>query len=379
MNQAYPMAQHALSSSDQNVRRVEVRASSRLHFGLFSWGGDARQFGGVGVMVERPGLRIAVERIAPESAHESAHESVPECIAEFVGDAYSPDIAAEFAETDAVEANAADASSELHREVGRRIADFQRHWMRQRQVDGLPPIRWQVLEAPAQHVGLGTGTQLGLAVAAALYRLEGRSLPSAEELAASVGRGLRSAVGAHGFVSGGLIIEPGKLAGETLSPLEQRVAIPDSWRFALIRPQAPVGLHGSDEIKAFRRLPPVPLETTCRLIELARRQIAPAAQAANFDRFGEAIYEYGLLAGGCFAPVQGGPFHGPTLTALVERIRSLGVAGVGQSSWGPTLFAVLSNEANARQFAKDLTAQFPEPLDIVVTAADNVGANIEVS
>jgi beta-ribofuranosylaminobenzene 5'-phosphate synthase len=348
MNQAFSVAPTADSRASTTIRRVEVRASSRLHFGLFSWGQDTRQFGGVGVMVERPGLQLVAE--LPPS----------------------------FSAADEI-ASDSETNSAARAEVMRRIAEFQRSWLLHNRVAELPAIRWQVVEAPAPHVGLGTGTQLGLSVAAALYHLAGLAIPNVEQLAQSVKRGLRSAIGAYGFGLGGLIIEPGKFAHETLSPLEQRVAIPDGWRFALVRPRVPAGLHGSEEIKAFGRLPPVPRETTDRLLALARQEIAPAAKAADFERFSQSIFEYGWIAGNCFAPVQGGPFHGPTLTALVECIRGLGVCGVGQSSWGPTLFAVLPNEANARQFAKDLTEQFSEPLDIVLTAADNHGARIDVA
>ena len=44
------------------VRAVTVTAPSRLHFGMFSFGrSDIRQFGGVGVMVEQPALRLTIE------------------------------------------------------------------------------------------------------------------------------------------------------------------------------------------------------------------------------------------------------------------------------------------------------------------------------
>ena len=50
------------------------------------------------------------------------------------------------------------------------------------------------------------------------------------ELAQSVGRGLRSAVGTYGFVHGGMIAERGKLPGEVISPLDARVVLPEDWR-----------------------------------------------------------------------------------------------------------------------------------------------------
>ena len=40
---------------------VRVIAPSRLHFGMFSFGhARERQFGGVGVMIDRPGVEVVV-------------------------------------------------------------------------------------------------------------------------------------------------------------------------------------------------------------------------------------------------------------------------------------------------------------------------------
>lgn len=328
-----PATDRKTDDSPRGVRRVVVHAASRLHFGLFAWGGAGRQFGGVGVMVRQPGLSLCAEQASA---------------AMFEGPLAS------------------------------RIAEFCGRWADYRGLARPPALRWRVSEAPPEHVGLGTGTQLGLAVAAALFRLCGERTTTPQELALSVGRGLRSAIGAYGFSLGGLIVEPGKLAGEDLSPLGRRTSIPDAWRFVLVRPAIACGLHGPAERQAFAALPPVPIDVTQRLVDLATLRLAPAAERGDFTEFSSATYHYGILAGGCFTPVQGGPFNGAILASLVERIRALGVIGVGQSSWGPTLFAVLPDEANARQFARDLVAQTEVPLDITITAADNAGARIEV-
>ena len=53
------------------------------------------------------------------------------------------------------------------------------------------------------------------------------------------------------------------------------------------------------------------------------------------------MYELNARAGDAFAAAQGGRYAAPAVTALVARLRGLGVKGVGQSSWGPTVFAVV--------------------------------------
>ena len=42
--------------------RMRIRTPSRLHFGLLGWGPRAsRQFGGVGLMIDSPGINLVVE------------------------------------------------------------------------------------------------------------------------------------------------------------------------------------------------------------------------------------------------------------------------------------------------------------------------------
>jgi beta-RFAP synthase len=315
-------------------RTVHVTAPSRLHFGLWSLsGGSGRQFGGVGAMVEQPGLALEV-RPWPQ----------------LVATGPLADRAVYYA---------------------RRWAEFHGH--------PTPSCQLQVVSAAPQHVGLGIGTQLALSIAAGLNRLCGLPSQTSPELALSVGRGLRSAVGTYGFVLGGLIVEQGKLPGEPVSPLDCRIELPDQWRFVLARPTGLAGLAGDDEASAIASLPAVPPHVTELLVAEVREQLVPGAATADFPLFAESLYRYGNLSGRCFAPRQGGPYNGPLLTRLVEQIRSLGAVGVGQSSWGPTLFAVQPSQAAAEQLAARLQrlADVPQ-LQIVIAPPCNRGARIDV-
>ncbi|MFO0903447.1 MAG: hypothetical protein U0939_10625 [Pirellulales bacterium] len=313
-----------------DVQSVRVCASSRLHFGLFSWGGSGRQFGGVGAMVCDPGLELCAER------------------------------AREFS---------------VEGEGGDRVAAFCETWRQRCGIRDLPALRWRVVRPPIEHVGLGSGTQLGLSVAAVLYQFFNHARPAAQELALSVGRGLRSAIGAYGFQCGGLIVEPGKHADELLSPLGRRVSLPDQWRVVLVRPQVECGLHGVAEKSAFAALPPVPDEVSGRLRFLAD-ELTVAAETADFERFSQSLWDYGALAGSCFTPIQGGPFNGPVLTQLADLLRSLGAVGVGQSSWGPTMFAFQPDESAADRLVDALQSASDQPLSITVAPIDNQGARL---
>ena len=147
-------------------RAVKITAPSRLHFGLLSFGNPhVRQFGGVGMMLEQPKIELRIEPSAKFSAHGPLAD---------------------------------------------RVTEFAERWQQFHQLPALCDCHIEVMSAPHQHVGLGVGTQLGLSVATALYRMSGWVEPTLEELAKSVGRARRSSIGTYGFAQGGLLFEPGR-------------------------------------------------------------------------------------------------------------------------------------------------------------------------
>lgn len=321
---APPVAEHAPAA-----RRVCVTAPSRLHFGMFSFGrAGVRQFGGVGAMIDAPVLEL---RISPS-----------EC----------------FQAQGVLADNVASVVERL----------CAAGWF-----DAPPSCLVRVESAPPRHVGLGSGTQLALAVAAGLCAYLGRASPDVETLARATMRGRRSAIGLHGFARGGLLVESGKLGGGEISPLAARVELPASWRFVLLRPRGEEGLSGEAERRAFQRLPPVPVERTERLMFLAHEELLPAAAAGDFPRFSAALYEFNREAGWCFAAQQGGPFASARVRHIVDEVRALGAGGAAQSSWGPTVAVVLPDLAAAHALISRLSGA---DLEITIAAANNHGARV---
>lgn len=322
-------------------RAVIVTAPSRLHFGLFALAAppsatDVRSYGGVGVMVDSP-LNLELQ-IEPGAGFE-------------VGTGPLAD----------------------------RVRTFARRWA-EFYAQSLDGVHISLLRNTPDHIGLGTGTQLGLAVAAGLCAFRGLPVPPIEELARSVGRGGRSAVGAYGFALGGLIADRGKLPGEFLSPLDCRLELPAAWRFLLVRPLQGAGLAGEREQSAMaaanRNLQPL----TEQLVTEAREQLIPAAACGDFAAFAASLGRYCETAGKFYADVQGGPYNGPAVTALAERIRELGHPGLGQSSWGPTLFVACEHQAAANLLTEQLRADHsPDEVEVVVASVRNVPAQISVS
>jgi beta-RFAP synthase len=322
-----------------------VRTASRLHFGLLSlaaegehWadregrvGLPARRFGGVGLMVERPGL---VVRATPAPAWS--------------------------------------AEGPL---AGRALA-FARRFAETCDRDG-PPLRLSVEQGAPEHAGLGTGTQLALAVARLLASTWGQPCDT-PELARRVGRGLRSALGTHGFAQGGFLVEAGQAPTGGLAPLVARVTFPEEWRLVLALPEQGAGLHGAAERQAFTLLArsgEQETESLCRLVLLG---LLPALVEKDLEAFSAALFDFNVLVGEMFAPVQGGLYAGSGAAALVEFLRACGVQGVGQSSWGPAVFAVVADEDRAQDLTGHVRARFGlNPERVWVTRACNRGAREE--
>jgi beta-ribofuranosylaminobenzene 5'-phosphate synthase len=314
------------------TQTVHVRAPCRLHFGLFGFGrSSGPQWGGVGVMVEPPAVEVTIEP-ATEFSVSGSH--------------------------------------------AQRAEQFARSAVREWQLPTPPACRIHVA-LPPEHTGLGIGTQLGLSIAAGLRCFLALPELTAEALSASVGRGRRSAIGTHGFIHGGLIVDAGKESGQTLGTLSERVAVPDDWRIVLVTAGEQRGLSGTTEADAFTRLPPVPGEVTQELWRLTEEEMLPAVKRADCAAFGEAVYHFGRFAGECFAAVQGGPFASEEIGRLVDALRNHGIDGVGQSSWGPTVFGIMPNEADARLLADWLHTDMRLPRDtITIAQTNNSGAVI---
>ncbi|HEV3447500.1 MAG TPA: hypothetical protein VG099_22860 [Gemmataceae bacterium] len=330
---------------------IRVRTGSRLHFGLLnlpshddeedreptSTGSKDRQFGGVGMMVTEPGISLVVQPAAAWRA----------------------------------EGPLADRALAFARQV-------------QKALPGTPiPPQHLVIESCArEHAGLGTGTQLGLAIAGALGRLAGMDHLPAEELAGLVGRGVRSALGIHGFAQGGFLVEAGKRRPRDISPLVARFAVPESWRMVVLVPADAKGLHGVHERNAFRRLEACKQARTsvnalCRLIVL---ELLPALADQDLKEFGRALYEFNLRVGRIFALVQGGTYSHPHTQEIVSFIRKQDVPGTGQSSWGPSVFAVVEDLPKALWLRARLQSRFGlVASEIILSSPANHGADIEVS
>jgi len=284
---------------------VFVEAPARLHFGVLDLRGDlGRRFGGIGAAVPAPSLLL---------------EARP-----------SPELRAEG--PDATRALAFAQRFAAHHGIPPRV-----HLCLHRTI---PP-----------HAGLGSGTQLALAVARATAELYG--LPTdVTTLAHAVDRGRRSAVGTWTFALGGFVLEGGRRPGdEAPAPLLARLPMPAAWRCVVVTPAGKSGLAGDEEAAAFGRLPPPPATEVAHVAHLVLMQLLPALAVADLAAFGAALTAVQRIIGGWFAPAQGGVFAPGETGELVEQLRRWGAIGVGQSSWGPAVYGIVADAGTAAALA----------------------------
>lgn len=312
---------------------VAVQATARLHLGFLDLNGSiGRRFGSIGLALDAPATTLTLARAS------SQRVTGPE-----------------------------------HLRAAAHLEKMQRHL-------GLAGHYELVLrEAIPAHAGLGSGTQLALAVATALRRLEGFDLDipgDAEQLQ----RGARSGAGAALFAQGGLIVDGGHGTRKGTPPVLARLAFPESWRIVLVMDKGIKGVHGEDERAAFATLPQFQASGAADICRHLLMQALPALIESDIGQFGAAIAQIQTILGDYFAPAQGGRYTSAAVGKIMAALGEAGAHGLGQSSWGPTGFAFAESEGEARRLV-DQVAQDAAllHLDVLICKGLNYGARIETN
>lgn len=234
----------------------------------------------------------------------------------------------------------------------------------------------EVLHAIPAHAGLGSGTQLALAIGAGLNHLFGLNLTIAQ-IAKAAARGKRSGIGIGAFMQGGFIIDSGKNTnqdGNEIPTITARHAFPNSWRVLLVLDSAHKGVHGAAELQAFQTLAPAKFELRSMIID----QMLPALQCADLLAFGAQMQALQAYNGDYFSSIQGGRYASHEVAEVLSWLQNNGVACVGQSSWGPTGFAILENQQQADNLQAQAQLAFADKPNISfkVVQGKNTGASI---
>jgi len=228
------------------------------------------------------------------------------------------------------------------------------------------------------HVGLGSGTQLSLAVAAAMSTLYGLDLET-RQMAGLLKRGMRSGIGIGAFDTGGFLVDGGRGERDDPPPVIMQSDFPEAWRLLLIFDRRGPGIHGAQELAAFKALPPFPAQHAADLCRLVLMQVLPALAEGDCRRFGQGIGRLQEVVGDHFAPAQSGRFASPEVAEVLAWLKAQEISGIGQSSWGPTGFAILDSEAGARQLLHAMQFRYADRpnLSFALTRARNHGSRIQ--
>jgi beta-RFAP synthase len=314
------------------IDNITVRAPARLHLGFLDMNGElGRRFGSLGLAIDAYETRVGMRRAARMSVRGPEAERVERILARLTA------------------ATGRDAAYEV-----------------------------SVEQAIPTHTGLGSGTQLALALAAGVHHLEGCS-GDLSRYALLTGRGARSGAGIGLFATGGVVVDGGRGAATRVPPIVARADFPEAWRIILVSDKSQRGVSGRAEIDAFAALPQFSAAHAGEICRHVLMRVLPGLAEADIRSFGLGISAIQAIVGDYFAPVQGeSRFKSGSVAALLEQLTAAGATGIGQTSWGPTGFAFVSDSSAAEKLMAELAPAAAElQLDIRVCKGLNRGAMIE--
>ena len=312
------------------MKGVQVTTTARLHLGFLDLAGDlGRRFGSIGLAIDGFETRLELR------------------------EALSFEVLGEERERAA--------------QIARRIAETL----------GLDTRKKLIISnAIPAHAGLGSGTQLALAIAAAFRRLAGLPLDARED-ARLLDRGARSGVGVALFERGGLAVDAGRGPNTEVPPAVAWMNFPRDWRILLILDPRVEGAHDEEERQAFAGLPRFSADAASEICRSTLMQILPGAAETDLEAFGEGVARIQEILGDHFAPVQGGGrFGSAPVGRVAARLKALGARGIGQSSWGPSGFAFASDPDHAQFLAQRAGAEGELGVEIRICSARDHGAEI---
>jgi beta-ribofuranosylaminobenzene 5'-phosphate synthase len=330
-----PHQPNQASIQQANVSTIQVLTSARLHMGFFDLhGGMGRRFGSLGVSLQAPQLRLSLRRAEQSSARGEDAERALAIAQKLLAHIHLPQ-------------------------------------------DYLPQaVALEVQQAIPAHAGLGSGTQMALAVGSAINQAFNLNM-SLADIAHLTQRAARSGIGLGTFAYGGLIVDGGRSEQTVVPPVISHMAFPD-WPILLILQTDHQGVHGAEELKAFDTLPEFSADDAQRLCREVLMRALPAIHEKDLSAFATAVQTLQAICGDYFAPAQGGGrYASPLVTDALHFLKQQGVACFGQSSWGPTGFAVLPDEATAQRLCALAQQHFAgSGLQWLVTKACNHPAQI---
>ncbi|MEM1742776.1 MAG: hypothetical protein QXK95_02300 [Nitrososphaerota archaeon] len=271
---------------------IIVETGSRIHLGFIDPVGlSGRRWGSIGLYVKNPSLKIRVDK------------------------------------SEKIQVNGPSWIDDLVRFIVEKLE--------------VPGLKIECIEYIPRHVGLGSGTQAIFSIAYAATKLDGIDY-TLEELANLFRRCRRSGAGFWLFQKGGLVVDGGKSSENEIPPLLFRIDFPEEWIIVLGLPENTSSrVYGDIEEKYMED---ISREGDPRNIAYTvLMKLIPSLVNRDFDGFTEAVEELDVETSRFFQKHQGGTYSYYSLSA-VDVLKKAGVKGVGQSSWGPTVYGFMEKK-----------------------------------
>lgn len=292
----------------ENITKVQIKTPSRLHFTLIDLNGAlGRIDGGLGVALEEPNWVIKIQN-HPKWVN-------PPIIEELLNNL-------------------------------------------RRKMKILNKYKIEFDNTLEEHVGLGSQTQLSLAIAQGISLLEGKKY-HIQKLAKLVDRGGTSGIGVAAFKYGGFILDGGHAISEKTKFLPShfssaqpalvvhRLKVPSDWYFVVAIPDIGKGKHGTAEVEIFNKYCPIPNSEVEKISRIILMQILPALIENDIENFGSGLNSIQKLG---FKRVEN-ELQGDFVAGLQEFFMKNGAAGTGLSSFGPATFCVLRGKKAAEKLS----------------------------
>jgi len=239
------------------------------------------------------------------------------------------------------------------------------------------------------HVGLGSKTQLSLAIATAIAKLKEMEIPT-EKLTKILERGGTSGIGWRGFETGGFILDGGHDFGdgkekETFLPSSAsknvnpaitlfRYNIPDNWRFVLVIPNVKKGAYGDEEVSIFQKHAPIPREEVNEVSHQILMKIIPGIIKNDLKCLGEGLK---VIQGLGFKKIEIS-LQDPIVKNLLQFFEEYGLKAYGMSSFGPSVIGIVESDIEAEKLFKGVHKKISKiGAHIYICKPNNSGAKIE--
>jgi beta-ribofuranosylaminobenzene 5'-phosphate synthase len=240
------------------------------------------------------------------------------------------------------------------------------------------------------HVGLGSKTQLSLAIARAITKLKDINDLEIKELTKLVERGGTSGIGWRGFEAGGFILDAGHDFGkgkekETFLPSSAsttadpaltilRYPIPENWRFVLVIPNVKKGAFGDEEVSIFQSHAPVPKGEVTEVSHQILMKIIPGLMKNDLQCFGEGLKCIQKIG---FKKIEISLQH-DIVKEFLNFFEEYGLKAYGMSSFGPSVIGIVESDEEANILLKEVQMRLKHiGGHIYICKPNNYGAKIE--